>query len=228
MSLRRFMPFAAGQSWDFVAPSSGLLLDLNANKIPDNDGSVFTLWNDSSGNGNNVSNPGTPTSRIYKTLINGRPGVDLAGAGFTTPPITIGVRTYYIVLKMAKDDDPLGSVIYQDTNPYCQLYFPSNGDINTYVNGTAQTSGFKWVLNVPLIVKAEIKSTTSQISINGVAGPVNTHAAISPINYLFKIGYAGAATPLHLGRVLLYNGSLSPANDTIVLNGLAKQFNIAI
>lgn len=126
-------------------PTSGLALWLKADAGVTLSGSDVTAWADQSGNGNDVTAPGTPPT-FDASVINGLPGVRFTGAAVSlantsTSLITAGAaRHVFSVVKCGSTASPGGPiVVFRGNTPWFAAYLAIIGG-NTYAYSDGATT----------------------------------------------------------------------------------------
>jgi hypothetical protein len=211
----------------YPLPSANLMFDIDFHKgVTVNGNGEIIGVQEQSGNGILISQF-AGNAQLIENAINGYAAADINPGAFVTESCNIGRRTYYAVIQMI-GLNPAGfsSLIYQDGGAYCQLYLHNNGDVALYIGGSGYSSGMTWTAGTPMVIKAEVGETQNRITINGVAGVLNTHNAFPNITLPFNIGVAGSTANMYIGRLATYTDVIIGDNDTAAQAALKQQFGI--
>ena len=212
-------------------PSSvaGMRLWLKADALPVvADGTPVTAWNDSSGNGYNLSNLGSPTYRI--NVVNGKPVVRFGGSDAMISAATSIVQpnTVFIVAKQTSKANncylwstTVGQITGLDTSGHHLIYAGTTG-----LNDSVDHSGAFHVFTGEFAGGPGFLGNAYVDGVQTIPPSVNIGTA--------SVGQVGLMSPVSgsalgigdIAEVLVYNTALAPPDRPNIENYLKAKYAI--
>lgn len=230
-----------------VGNSSSNLVWLSSDQVSGiTDGANLSSWNDLSGNGNNLTQPNSNYTPIYKTnIVNGKPTVRfnktngrLRKPSFTSFPST-AITEIYVNMNTESSDGILSYASSAHNNDF--LLFSSN-NLRIY-RATHRVSGVSFNDNSWHIGQTSWKSSGGELEVwkDGDRSYTNTgHRTGTSITSGGCLSLAGEqdspdgsyeSGQAHFGdftEVLVFNTYLNETQHIIIANYLSAKYNIAL
>lgn len=223
---------------------SGLKVWLKADSLALSDNDPVATWTDSSGNGNNATQPTGTNQPLFKTaIINGEAVVRFDGSDnwMQAPIVHTGANlTVFIVAKRISETGGIpGNVVFVTVNPanndynntdffvlYEQLIF------GTYRNGNKSIASPHPGNGVPYLFATKFDGGNNTAYLNGVAKtPVASTGAFNFETAVIAARYTGGVSNfdnIDIAELLVYDSALSDTQIGNIGHYVAAKYGLSV